>query len=151
MMELTDRIFRPATRADWSNIASLLTEAGLPLAGAQEHLGDFLLACHGEILAGCVALEHYDDTALLRSVAVAQAERGRGLGQELVRRMLAHASILGVRQVVLLTTSAANFFLRFGFYAIPREEVPPAVRESIEFREACPASATVMLRTTSER
>jgi amino-acid N-acetyltransferase len=44
----------------------------------------------------------------------------------------------------LLTTSAEHYFPRFGFVQIGRDDVRGAVRESVEFREACPASAVVM-------
>jgi amino-acid N-acetyltransferase len=43
-----------------------------------------------------------------------------------------------------LTTTAERFFPKFGFEPIDREQVPPSVRESVEFQSACPASAIVM-------
>jgi amino-acid N-acetyltransferase len=50
----------------------------------------------------------------------------------------------GVRNVYLLTTTASQFFPRFGFAAIPRTELDPALAQSEELRGACPASALVM-------
>ena len=44
----------------------------------------------------------------------------------------------------LLTTTAERYFARFGFVQIARDDVPGAVQQSVEFREACPASAVVM-------
>ena len=49
-----------------------------------------------------------------------------------------------------LTTTAERFFPRFGFERITRDDVPASVQASIEFREACPASATVMRRWLSK-
>ena len=141
---MTPWIMRRATRHDWSKIAALLVTADLPLAGADEHLPDFFLVFREDLLVGTAGLERYGDTALLRSVAVASTERGQGLGQALVRQALAHAASLGLRQVVLLTTTAADFFPRFGFEPINRAEVPLAVQASVEFQEACPASAAVL-------
>jgi amino-acid N-acetyltransferase len=46
--------------------------------------------------------------------------------------------------VVLLTTTAEDFFLRFGFQPISRVEFPLAVQASVEFQEVCPDSATGM-------
>jgi len=137
-------IIRRATPRDWPKIAALLATADLPLAGAQAHLSDFFLAFRDDVLIGSAGLERYGDTALLRSVAVASTERGHGLGQTLVQQALAYAASLGVRQVVLLTTMAADFFLRFGFQLISRAEFPRASQASVEFQEACPASATGM-------
>ena len=61
-----------------------------------------------------------------------------------VQALLDHASQAGVSTVVLLTTTAARFFPRFGFSVVNREDVPAAVYASAEFLGACPASATVM-------
>lgn len=138
-------IFRQAAPSDWDAVAALLTEARLPLAGAAEHLSGFLLALQDEGLIGTAALERYGDAVLLRSVAVAQAGQGAGLGQELVRRLLDEAHGAGVKQVVLLTTTAAGFFPRFGFKAVSMADVPEAVKASVEFRGACPASASAMM------
>ncbi|MFZ5815694.1 MAG: arsenic resistance N-acetyltransferase ArsN2 [Bacillota bacterium] len=137
--------FRRATTDDWTAVASLLTGAELPLDGAKEHLTGFLLAFRGEQLAGTAALERYGSTALLRSVAVAASERGTGLGQEIVRRLLDGAHQEGVSRVVLLTTTAEHFFPRFGFRPVSREEVPAEAKASVEFQGACPASSTVMM------
>jgi N-acetylglutamate synthase-like GNAT family acetyltransferase len=137
-------IVRRATPHDWPNLAALLETADLPLAGAEAHLSDFFLAFLDDVLIGSAGLECYGDIALLRSVAVAFPERGQNLGQALVQQVLAYAASLKVRQVVLLTTTAADFFLRFGFQPISRAEFPRASQASVEFREACTASATAM-------
>ncbi|MFN8373032.1 MAG: arsenic resistance N-acetyltransferase ArsN2 [Anaerolineae bacterium] len=134
--------FRSAAPTDWEQVAQLLTRVELPLDGAQEHLADFVLAVDGEQLAGVAAVEQYAEHGLLRSVAVAQ--RGQGLGQTLVRHILAQARAEGLQDITLLTTTAADFFPRFGFEKIAREQTPAAVQTSIEIQEACPASATVM-------
>ena len=133
-----------ATPHDWPSLATLLMAANLPLDGAETHLSDFFLAFREDDLIGSAGLERYGDTALLRSVAVAVPERGHGLGQALVQQVLTYAASLEVRQVVLLTTTAADFFVRFGFRQISRSEFPRAAQESVEFQEACPASAIGM-------
>jgi amino-acid N-acetyltransferase len=135
---------RRATPDDWPKIATLLVTADLPSAGAEAHLSDFFLAFRDNILIGSAGLERYGDTVLLRSIAVAALERGHGVGQALVQQVLAYAASLGVRQVVLLTTTAEDFFVRFGFRPISRAEFPMASQASVEFQEICPASATGM-------
>jgi amino-acid N-acetyltransferase len=117
------------------------------LAGAEAHLSDFFLAFRDDVLIGSAGLERYGDTALLRSVAVTASERGHGHGQALVQQVLAYAASLGVCQVALLTTTAADFFVRFGFQPISRAEFPRAAQMSVEFQEACPASAIGMSLT----
>jgi amino-acid N-acetyltransferase len=102
------------------------------------------VASAGGRVVGCAALEVYADSALLRSVAVDETARGQGIGQRLVRAALDLAHERGVRSAYLLTTTAEQFFPRFGFQRIDRREVPVDVQQSVEFRSACPASAAVM-------
>jgi amino-acid N-acetyltransferase len=141
---MNDITFREANADDWVQISELLQVADLPLDGAQAHLNGFLLAFQGQTLAGCVALERYGKSALLRSVATNKDFRGIGLGQDLVRKMLEVARGEGVQDIVLLTTTADKFFPRFGFTTIRRETAPDAVKESVEFQGACPDSAITM-------
>lgn len=82
--------------------------------------------------------------ALLRSVAVDATRRGEGFGHQLTQAALDLARARGLSQVYLLTTTAADFFPRFGFRVVARSEVDPAVRQSVEFTTACPASAVAM-------
>jgi amino-acid N-acetyltransferase len=135
---------RPASAADYPAVVSLLEAAGLPTAGVPRTLDDFLVAETGDGLAGAIGLERYGSGALLRSAVVRPGERGTGIGAALVRAVLDRARDGGVREIFLLTTTAERWFPRFGFTPIERAQVPDAVRASVEFREACPASAAVM-------
>jgi N-acetylglutamate synthase-like GNAT family acetyltransferase len=134
--------FRSATLDDWNEVAALLNDVHLPLDGAKEHLDDFLLAFCGGELAGVAGLERYDSTGLLRSVAV--AERGTGLGEALVWQLVDHARAEKLTGIILLTTTAVDYFPRFGFRPISRLDASPSVQQSIEFKSACPSSAVVM-------
>jgi amino-acid N-acetyltransferase len=71
-------------------------------------------------LVGVAGLEVHGVSALLRSVAV-----------------------------FLPTTTAENYFPRFGFSCVGREVVTEAVRGSVEFQGACPSSAVVMRKSLS--
>jgi amino-acid N-acetyltransferase len=133
-----------ATAADLPGIQSLLERVELPLAGVDEHLPTMLVAKEGGYIVGTAALELYADGALLRSVAVHPHWQGRHLGHQLTAAALQLATARGVNTVFLLTTTADQFFPRFGFEAIARDQVPSSVRESVEFRSACPGSAIVM-------
>lgn len=95
---------------------------------------------------GCIGIERYGDAALLRSAAVAEPYRGEGYGRGAVRALESHARDDGVAALYLLTTTAAAFFAELGYERIEREAVPDAVRESAEFDDLCPVSATVMSR-----
>jgi amino-acid N-acetyltransferase len=138
---------RPAQPSDYAAVTDLLVTAGLPTAGLSPALTDFVVAASGDRLVGAVGLEVYGLAALLRSAVVADVSRGRGVGAALVGRLLAHARARGVRDVYLLTTTADDWFPRFGFVRVARETVPAALHASAEFRGACPESATVMRAT----
>lgn len=138
---------RPAVPTDWPAIADLLMQCGLPEAGAQAHLGHFVVAVTDGALQGCAGLEVHDTVALLRSVAVARARRRSGLGNTLVQAALRSAHAAGCRDIYLLTTDAARCFERHGFAVMPRADAPAALQASAEFQGACPASATLMRHT----
>ena len=129
-----------ACEADGPSILQLLRDAELPVDGLVEHLNTAFVARHGAAIVGCAALEIYSDGALLRSVVVAAAARGQGLGQRLTDAAITLAKSLGTPAIYLLTTTAESYFPRLGFARIAREQVPTSVQQSVEFRSACPAS-----------
>lgn len=137
-------MIRPANAADRPALLRLLASADLPSAGIPEDLAHFVVGERDGELEGAAGLELYGGHALLRSVVVGEAARGTGLGSRLVERALDAARDAGIREVFLLTTTAEGWFPRFGFRAVTHADVPPAVRESVEFRGACPASAAVL-------
>jgi amino-acid N-acetyltransferase len=137
---------RPARADDFTAVEALLTASQLPLDGVREALPTFIVAESGTDIVGVAGLEICCDNALLRSVAVDDAWRSQGLGRALVARTIAEAEARGVNALYLLTTSADRYFPTFGFRTITREAVPEDIRATAEFREACPASATVMCR-----
>ncbi len=135
---------RVAAPGDYAGVVRLLEAADLPTAGLRPSLPDFLVAEESGRVVGAVGLEVYGDCALLRSAVVDAGRRGTGLGMDLVESLLLRAETRGVREVYLLTTTAEEFFPRFGFTRIPRADVAPAVRASEESRGACPDSAIAM-------
>jgi amino-acid N-acetyltransferase len=138
---------RPATIADLAAIERLLVANSLPLVGVAENLESFVVAEADGELVGVAGLEVCCDNALLRSTAVDAAWRGRGVGRQLVQRVVAEAEARGIRALYLLTTTAERYFPSFGFTRTTRDAVPDDVRATAEFQGACPASAVVMTRT----
>lgn len=132
------------SESDLPEVLALLQASALPTAGIEAHIATALVARERGKIVGCAAVEIYGSTGLLRSLAVARERRGTGLGQLLTTAALELARDKGVRDIYLLTTTADRFFPRFGFKAIPRAEVNPALEQSEELRGACPASAIAM-------
>ncbi len=112
-----------ATKADLPELVTLLTRVELPHEGVSEHLHNFFVAKSptGQII-GCSGLERYGSLGLLRSVAVSPEHQHTGLGSQLTAALLDYAAQNGVAEVVLLTTTARDFFAsRFGFRETNRE------------------------------
>jgi amino-acid N-acetyltransferase len=136
----------PADPADLPAVLRLLDARGLPVDGVADLGASMVVARRGGAVVGVAGIELYADGALLRSVAVDASMQGRGLGRRLTESALALADAHAAPAVYLLTTTADGFFPRFGFETVGRDEVPASVQASVEFRSACPASATVMRR-----
>jgi len=140
---VTPRV-QPARPEDFDAIARLLGDHELPVDGLRDHLATTLVARDADAIVGSAALEMYADGALLRSVAVAPALQGSGLGRTLTDAAIALARTRRSPALYLLTTTAERYFPKFGFERVERRDVPPGVQASVEFTSACPASAIVM-------
>jgi amino-acid N-acetyltransferase len=140
-----------ATTDVLSDVLELVQRSGLPIDGLADHLGDALVArTEKNVVVGCVALELYQQAALLRSLAVNPSFRNHGLGRKLTQAALRLARTRQASTVYLLTTTAEQFFPQFGFEPISRDEVPKDVRQSVQFTSACPQSARVMRKVLDE-
>ncbi len=137
-----------ATAQDLDAVLSLLTEVNLPAEGVTEHFGQFLVAREGGKIIGCVGQERYGTVSLLRSLAVSPDAQGGGLGKALTERLLDEAVALGVGEVVLLTTTARDFFARnFGFTEVERRRYDEAFAASPEWRlPRCSSAVCMSLR-----
>lgn len=138
----------PAAAGDRGEVVALLEACGLPPAGIDDHFPHAFLVARGEYgaLLGTAGVEMYGEAGLLRSVAVAEAARGQGLGERLSRAAMDVAAERGVREMFLLTTGAEGYFPRLGFTRVAREEMPAALGASEQMRGACPATAIAMRR-----
>ena len=134
----------PARPDDLVAVMALLAELHLPADGLRDHPPTTLVAREDDRIVGSAAIEMYADGALLRSVAVAPACQGRGLGRRLALAAIQRAHESGAAAIYLLTTTAERYFPKLGFAPITRDEVPATVQRSIEFTSACPSSAIVM-------
>ncbi len=137
---------RPALPVDHAPVAGLLRANDLPVEGVPRTMDAFLVAERDGALVGAIGLECYGADALLRSAVVDASVRGTGLGARLVDGIIAEAEGRGIGALWLLTTTAEGWFPRFGFTVVTRDDVPPVVQVSREFRGACPSSAIVMRR-----
>lgn len=142
----SDYTLRPAAAADLPGIKLLLAANGLPSNLTPESLTAFLVA-EQQTIIGVIGLEIDGSSALLRSMAVASQARKAGVAAALVAGALQVAQHAGVREIYLLTETAATYFAKCGFTSVERAVVPPSLLKNSGLDRACPTSSTCMRLT----
>jgi amino-acid N-acetyltransferase len=135
-----------ASSSDLSDILNLLSQVQLPHDGVAENVSAFLVARdEWSRLVATIGLERYGNTALLRSAAIAPEYQGCGIGSRLTEQLLKRASNDGVQRVVLLTSTASEFFAhRFGFHETSRSIYDKELAASSEWNLPRCSSAVCM-------
>lgn len=141
----TSVILRAACPGDLPRILQLLSDVSLPQEGVPDGLARVVVVEVDGELAGVAGLETYGTSALLRSVAVSPRHQGKGIAGAMVQRLLEEARCACIHDVYLRTTTAEGYFPKFGFRAVEVSQVPLQVKDSVEFRGACPSSAVTMV------
>ena len=136
---------RSARPGDEAGVVGLLAEVGLPTDEVARWLPRYVVAEDDGRIIGVAGLEVHGSDGVLRSVAVEPGRQDEGLGGRLAATVIASARKAGLRRLYLLTETAADYFPRWGFRRIPRDEASEAAKESVEFREACSDSAVAMV------
>lgn len=124
-------MIRPATVHDVPRVSEIINshaELGRMLfksyAQLYENLRDFAVYEDGGRILGCCALAViWADLAEVRSLAVEDSSRGRGIGRKLVERAIDEARRLQIRRLMSLTYEQA-FFEKLGFQVVPKETLP---------------------------
>lgn len=129
-------MIRPATVHDVPRIAAIISshaELGKMLfksfAQLYEDLRDFAVyeerQADGEPeVIGCIAVTIiWAHLAEVRSLAVDETARGRGIGSHLMQWAIAEAQRLQIRRLMALTYEQ-RFFERLGFSVVPKESLP---------------------------
>jgi len=94
------------------------------LSEIYDHLRDFYICEKDRSLVGACALHIcWEDLAEIRSLAVLQGERQKGIGSKLVRACLREAKRLGITKVFVLTYKP-SFFQNFGFEIVDKAVLP---------------------------
>ena len=138
---------RDASLEDRGELEALLEDCGLSAIGLIDALGILVVAEGGGKLLGVAGIERYGDVVLVRSVAVREGHRSRGIGEALVSGLLGRARDLGASRAYLLTDTAERFFWALGFETVSRSDVPAAVLASPLVATACTEACACMTRT----
>ena len=144
-MNCENIVITNASADDLQAILDLLSQVQLPHDGVAENLSDFLVARDESRLIATIGIERHGDTALLRSAAVAPEYQGCGIGSRLTEHLLQRATNDGMERVVLLTTTATDFFARrFGFCETSRTIFDKELTASSEWNLPRCSSAVCM-------
>ena len=137
-----------ATAGDRAAVERLLADAKLPIDGLGDHFPSGYAIVRGESgVLGVAGLETFGRAGLLRSVVIAPGARKTGVGHALVADRLAAARRASLDSVHLLTTTAADYFPRFGFVPVDRAALPPELSASAELGASqCSAAVAMSLR-----
>ena len=97
------------------------------LADIYENLQTFIVAELDSKIVGCCALEViWADLAEIKSLAIDEAYKGKGIGRGLVAAAVEQAAKLGVPKIFALTLEPA-FFEKSGFEIVEKETLPMKV------------------------
>ena len=96
-----------------------------------ESVQEFTVAVEGDKVVGCGALHVlWEDLAEVRTVAVAENLRGKGVGHQILDSIVARAQAIGVKRIFCLTFET-KFFGRHGFEVIEGTPVEPEIYKEL--------------------
>ncbi|MEA3345351.1 MAG: N-acetyltransferase [Chloroflexota bacterium] len=127
-------VIRPAMVDDGVAIYELVNyyaQQGLMLPKSQsavyESIRDFLVAEQDGKVVGCGALQiTWQELGEVRSLAISDGCRRRGIGRRIVERLLKEAGEIGLARVFALTHQR-DFFLSLGFHSIEKKALPQKI------------------------
>ncbi|ACM57000.1 arsenic resistance N-acetyltransferase ArsN2 [Halorubrum lacusprofundi] len=137
-------------RADEETIAyveTLLDKNGLPSDDVEPGRNRFYIGYDGDTRVGVGGVERHGTDGLLRSVVIERSARGNRYGTALCEALESKVEADGVERLYLLTTTAAEFFGDCGYVETDRTTAPNAIRQTAEFDELCPVTATCMVKS----
>jgi GNAT superfamily N-acetyltransferase len=151
VLEETPRVdLHLASEADRIQASALAGRAGLPLPGDDEGPRDVMVGVQADeerasSVVTTASLFRIGEAAVIRSVAVADDARGRGLGTLIMSAVVRRAREGGAAAGYAFTETAAGFFTSMGFRAVSRPDLPAEVRQSRHAAGVCaPAQAFVL-------
>ncbi|MCL2760869.1 MAG: N-acetyltransferase [Desulfuromonadales bacterium] len=97
------------------------------LSELYESLRDFyIIEADGELIGVAALHILWDDLAEIRSVAVAEGDRMKGVGREVVTACIDEGRKLGLKRLFCLTYKP-EFFSKLGFRVVDKSELPHKV------------------------
>jgi amino-acid N-acetyltransferase len=140
-------VAKPIPHGERGVLARTLAKAKLPVDDIDEPGRLFWrFESADQVPLGFGGLEIHGKDALLRSLLTLPPARKRGFGRAMVATLEIEALAAGAQRIWLLTMDVAPFFARAGYAECARDEVPPAIQATAQWRLLCPATAVVMCK-----
>jgi amino-acid N-acetyltransferase len=142
-----DIIFRPAIDNEYDYISKFLISNALPVEDlVQSKVKIFAGFLNRQIIA-TIGIEKYNNYGLLRSFAVDPEYRNQRIGDKLLKFIFEFCKTENINHLYLLTTSAVDYFSKYGFIETSRTEAPDLIKNTREFKTICPMSARFMSKS----
>lgn len=135
-----------AQTKDFEPIINLLHQYNLVIQDINLSRQYFIVLNDGDKTCACGAIEFYQPYGLIRSVAVTPDNAKRGYASKIISKLEKVASSNEITELYLLTETAESFFTKLGFKKIDRELAPDTIKQTNQFSELCPMTATVMTK-----
>jgi len=131
-------VIRPARTSDVKAIRELVDSYAAPgqmlskeTVTLYESVQEFTVAEDDGVILGCGALHVlWDDLAEVRTVAVKKELHKKGIGHQILEKIIERARDVGVTRIFCLTFQT-DFFGRHGFVAIEGTPVTPEVYQEL--------------------
>ena len=136
--------YRDAVVQDVGGIENLLEKCNLPVNDIMENIDNFIVSELENKIVGVGGYETHGEIALIRSIAVDQAYRGKSIGVNIYHLLEKKIKHIGIKEVYLLTETATDYFKTLGFTIKERTSIPAVVTQTKQFKELCPSTAIVM-------
>ncbi|QAU14434.1 GNAT family N-acetyltransferase [Halorubrum sp. BOL3-1] len=136
---------------EFEYLEALLRRNELPVSDLREAPAKFYHATSEGERVGAGGFEVHGEAGLLRSLVVEDPKRGRGYGSDLCELLESEARTAGIETLYLLTTTASEFFVEEGYVAVDRETTPESIRNTTQFEELCPQSATCLRKSLVDK
>ena len=131
-------VIRPARTSDVKAIRQLVDSYAAPgkmltkeTVTLYEGVQEFTVAEENGVIVGCGALHIlWEDLAEVRTVAVSEELRGKGVGHQILNSIIERAQNIGVKRIFCLTFET-KFFGRHGFEVIEGTPVEPEIYKEL--------------------
>ncbi len=125
---------RTAIEVDLDELREILSAAGLSTLEILDPGTFYWVASSGGRLVGTCGLELDGKSGLVRSVAVSDEDRRKGIGEALLVRCIDFAKSHGLERLYLFSKDTGEYFLRLGWRAVSVASAADALRAAPQVR-----------------